>query len=137
MDYFWHWLTIAAALAGFFIANYIRRKKHRGEKLVCPLRSDCEAVVHSQYSTLLGIPLEYLGMTYYLIIAAAHGVFLVWPASSLVLFHKIILAATVAAFGFSMYLTFIQAFKLRQWCVWCLISASFCTVIFALTLTFL
>ena len=44
------------------------------------------------------------------------------------------LALTTAAFLFSLYLTFIQGFVLREWCEWCLVSAFLCAAIFILAL---
>lgn len=46
----------------------------------------------------------------------------------------VLLGLSLVAFLFSAYLTFIQAFTLRQWCTWCLISAGLCTLIFALAI---
>jgi len=80
----------------------------------------------------LGAPVELLGMIYYLTIAIAYGVFLAAPVSmpQSVVFG--IFSLTVIAFLFSLYLTFIQAFSLKQWCTWCLASAGMCTAIFGL-----
>ncbi|MEX2008266.1 MAG: vitamin K epoxide reductase family protein, partial [Candidatus Spechtbacterales bacterium] len=44
------------------------------------------------------------------------------------------LAASAAAFVFSAYLTFLQAVVIRDWCSWCLISATISTIIFAFSL---
>src|SRR3989344_5311373 len=44
-----------AAIGGFGVALYIyRTKKHRKE-LVCPIGSDCNAVINSRYSKFLGV----------------------------------------------------------------------------------
>ena len=40
--------------------------------------------------------------------------------------------ASVCAFAFSIYLTLLQAFVLKNWCTWCIISACICASIFAL-----
>jgi uncharacterized membrane protein len=42
--------------------------------------------------------------------------------------------ATVA-FGFSVYLTAIEAFVLHAWCRWCVVSAIIATLIFICSLT--
>lgn len=130
MNVFYHLLVIFAAFGGFVIAFYINHKKSTGESLVCPLNSDCAAVIHSTYSTFLGFPVQRVGMMYYAVIALGYALFLVYPevASPYMTFNM--LALTISAFLFSLYLTFIQAFNLRQWCTWCLTSAGICTVIF-------
>lgn len=130
MNVFYHLVVIFAAFGGFIVAFYINHKKSTGESLVCPLNSDCAAVIHSAYSTFLGFPVQRVGMMYYALIALGYGFFLVYPdvVSPYVTFNM--LALTISAFLFSLYLTFIQAFNLRQWCTWCLTSAGICTVIF-------
>src|SRR3989344_1433054 len=132
MDSVWHIILIFAAFGGFLLAFYIRHKKQAHEKMVCPLDSDCDAVIYSEYSKFFGIPVEIIGLFYYGLIAVSYALFLVFPvfASPLVVFS--VFALTTAAFLFSLYLTFIQAFALKQWCTWCLISAGFCTGIFGL-----
>lgn len=132
-DSFSYVIIIFVAFSGLLLAAYIRHKKASKETLVCPLKSDCETVIFSDYSRFFGIPVELLGVAYYLAVAVAYGVFLAVPTEmpQLVIFGMFSL--TIIAFLFSLYLTFIQAFALKQWCTWCLASAGMCTAIFALT----
>lgn len=97
--------------------------------MVCPLKSDCNAVIHSEYSKFLGIRLEILGMIYYSAIALFYFISLFINFNSNILFF-LVLILTVSAFLFSIYLTFIQIFNLKQLCTWCLTSAFLCAVIF-------
>jgi len=130
-----HLLIIIVALGGWSIAFHIRRKKNRTEKLVCPLNSNCETVVHSRYSTFLGLPLEWWGLGYYSLIALAHLALLFSsPAPAILILPMLVLWLTVFAFLFSFYLTYVQAAKLHEWCAWCLISALFCSIIFLTSL---
>jgi uncharacterized membrane protein len=49
-----------------------------------------------------------------------------------------LLAALVfVGFLFSLYLVYVQAFILRKWCVWCLVSATAATILFVIVLFFL
>ncbi len=127
-------LIIFVSLAGLLLALYIHYKKQTRQVLVCPIGSDCDAVIHSEYSRFLGIPIEILGIFYYGGLSLSYGIFLMQPdlVSPLILF--LVLGLSTLAFLFSLYLTFIQAFVLRQWCVWCLTSASFCLLIFLFAL---
>jgi len=102
--------------------------------MVCPLQSDCEAVVKSDFSRLFGIPLEILGLIYYGTTAISYAIFSYYPAGKTPLSTFIFLVITTIAFLFSIYLTAVQAFAIRQWCVWCLTSAGFCTILFATTI---
>lgn len=134
LNTFWHVVLIFAAFAGFLLAFYIRHKKHANEKLVCPLDSDCESVIHSDYSVFFGLPVEVLGMIYYGIVAVAYGLFLMFPqfVSPFAVFS--VIALSTGAFLFSLYLTSIQIFALKQFCSWCLVSAGLSTAIFFTTL---
>lgn len=124
-------IILFAAFAGILLAGYIFHKKRRREHFVCPVGFKCEAVVWSEYSTFFGIPLEVLGLIYYAAVAATYGLFLVLPSLASPQLALGIFLASVFAFLFSIYLTFIQAFALKEWCTWCLTSAGLCTVIFA------
>lgn len=125
-----HIIIIFSALGGLSLSFHIGSKKHKQHHLVCPFGHDCDSVVQSKYSKFLGIPVEIIGILYYATVATTYAVSLAFPG--FLFFHVvyIVLALTAIAFAFSLYLTFIQAFILKQWCTWCLISAGFCAVIF-------
>jgi uncharacterized membrane protein len=120
------------ASAGFMLALYIHRTKKNAAPLVCPLEGNCEQVVHSDYSKLIGIPVELLGLLYYAIIVILYFCFAFFPIILPAFASYAVLGLTITAFLFSVYLTAIQALVLKQWCTWCLFSAGICTIIFIL-----
>lgn len=122
-------LLIFIGFAGISLTAHIYKKKRAKKVLVCPLNSDCNAVLHSDFSTLMGIPLELLGMAYYALITLSYGFLLAFPDLANPNFTFLVIGVSIFAFLFSLYLTFIQAFALRNWCVWCLTSAGLCTLI--------
>jgi|SRR3989344_1852352 len=132
MPQYFYLTIIAAALLGFLIAYYIYAHKKSGRKLTCPINSDCEVVVRSRYSTLFGVTLEKWGMLYYAAVILFYLGLIFWPtlAAALAVISALIALASVFAFLLSLYLTYIQMAKLREWCVWCLGSALVSTVIF-------
>jgi|JI10StandDraft_1071094.scaffolds.fasta_scaffold41236_6 uncharacterized membrane protein len=123
-------LNVLLGIVGFCIAFYIFHKKTHETLLVCPIGSDCNAVVHSDYSKLLGIPVERIGMVYYFLITTFYAAALFTPALTHGLVHFIMLGITLGAFVFSIYLVGIQAIVIKQWCVWCLGSATVSTLMF-------
>lgn len=125
---------VVAALTGFGITLYIRQKKQTHGPMVCPLGSDCHAVIKSEYSKFFGIPVELMGMVYYLIAALTYSLLAIFTPQALGSVSTLTLGVSFMAFIFSLYLIFIQAFTLKQWCTWCLGSASICTAIFFLSL---
>lgn len=127
---FYALICLCAAL-GFSLAFNIFLKKKTKKPLVCPLKGHCDVVVHSEYSKLFGIPLELLGMFYYLVILLSYASFIFFSDIKVHSFFVLgVTFATGIAFFFSLYLTAIQAFVLKVWCTWCLGSATLCTLIF-------
>ena len=126
-------VLIFLGLTGFFLARHIYKKKNTKRPLVCPLRSNCDLVVTSKYSNILGIPVEILGMCYYMAVVLVHVGMIIHPAFRLPIIATISMAVSTCAFLFSMYLVSIQAFVLKQWCTWCLCSAFLCVAIFFAT----
>ncbi|TSC85144.1 MAG: hypothetical protein G01um101417_11 [Parcubacteria group bacterium Gr01-1014_17] len=124
-------IVIAAACAGFFIAWNIRRKKQTQEHFVCPIGFDCDAVVRSKYSRVMGIPVEIGGMLYYTLIAVSYTLFYFAPVFLSPDLSLAVLATSGGAVLFSLYLTGVQMFALKEWCTWCLASAFMCAIIFA------
>lgn len=74
-----YFLIIILSVLGFSVASYIRYKKSRNERLVCYMGDDCNKVVFSSYSTLLGIPNEMIGMAYFSLMAAFLAILLILP----------------------------------------------------------
>ena len=129
-------IIIFLAFAGFLIASYIRHhKRNIKETLICPLKANCDTVIHSDYSKFIGFPVENLGMFYYGFIAFAYGFALIFPGLYIPLVSYGLLVATVLAFVFSIYLTLVQAFVLKNWCTWCIISACICATIFGIAIS--
>ena len=73
---------------------------------------------YSKQSTTLGVPNSYLGFATYLAVIILATLYILGATSFLPV--KILI---LAGFLFSLYLTAIQAFKLKAFCVWCTISA--------------
>lgn len=127
-------LIMVAALVGLSITVNIYKQKHEKKPLVCPFGADCHSVVTSQFSSFLGIGLEVYGAIYYGGVVAAYAALLLYPALVTPWTMFFLTGATIGAFLFSLYLTFVQAFLLKSWCSWCLMSAGVSTAIFIFTL---
>jgi uncharacterized membrane protein len=123
------------AVCGFFVAKHIYHKKRSEQPFVCPINFDCHAVVNSDYSRFMGIPVEILGMIYYGFLALAYLALLLlpiaWPYYAIIAF----VALSLAAFIFSAYLIFIQIFAIKTYCSWCIVSAIISTIIFFVSLS--
>ncbi len=127
-------IIVFVSTLGFLLSLHIWTSKRKEKPLVCPLHSDCNAVVHSDFSRLLGVPLEILGLIYYGLTAISYVTFMWQPLWRTELSTFVFLVTTTVAFLFSLYLTAVQGFAIRQWCIWCLTSATFCTLLFITTI---
>lgn len=122
-------LIALLGLTGFLISAYIYNKKKAKKKLICPRRSNCETVIHSDYSKVLGIPVEVMGMIYYAFIGSIYSFgfnFNFWSPT----IASIVFGITACSVLFSVYLVSIQTFVLKHWCMWCLCSALTSILIF-------
>lgn len=126
---------IALGIAGLILCLKIYKKKKSLKPLVCMLGADCNTVLKSDFSKFFGIGLEIFGFLYYGVVGFAYlGLFL-FPQLQTPLIYFILVGMSMGAFLFSMYLIAIQAFVIRSWCSWCLISAGLSTLILILTFT--
>lgn len=125
-------VNIVLAIVGLYVSLFIYKEKNLTEKngkMICPLGGDCQKVVNSQFSKLFGISIEYFGMIYYFLILFGYITLLSFPYEIEVLYF-VLAFLSLGGFLFSLYLLFIQAFLIRNWCLWCLISAGSSTFIF-------
>ena len=129
-----HLAILVLGGAGFLVAKHIYLHKKTGKVLVCPIQFDCNTVVNSDYSKFFGIPVEFLGMLYYFIIAFSHLVFILIPNVDVSMFVTFTLYISTAAFVFSLYLIGVQIFILKKGCSWCFVSAFISTLIFVFTM---
>jgi uncharacterized membrane protein len=107
-------LTLGLALAGAAIAAYLSYAHLESTPLMCPT-SGCETVQRSAYAELAGIPVAYLGLSMYLVLAAG-----ALSARRFVL--HLTAGVVAAALGFSAYLLVVQLVVIDAVCVWCVSS---------------
>ncbi|NUM50901.1 MAG: vitamin K epoxide reductase family protein [Flavobacteriales bacterium] len=89
----------------------------------------CLKVQYSKYSRTMGIPNPYLGLAMLLAIIILTFLFI-----EAILPFWTIFAIVSAGVLFSFYFLFIQAFILKAFCTWCVLSAIVFTVLFVLSL---
>jgi uncharacterized membrane protein len=107
-------------IIGIIDTLYLIYHKVKGTEVACLFfpKEWCYKVQHSPQSKTFGIPNSYLGFIMYALILVmtymfAGGSLPFWPIQAIVTF----------GFLFSMYFVYIQAFVLRAFCTWCVVSA--------------
>lgn len=118
------------ALAGTLIAGYLMLYKLNVIGSIACGTGSCETVQSSPWATFLWIPVPLWGLGGYLTILglAIAGLQPRWAGSRGL--AALLLGLVTYAFGFSMYLTAIEAFRLHAWCRWCVASAVAATLMF-------
>lgn len=123
-------IYITAALLSLFglaDALYLTIEHVTGQSVRCTLISGCSEVLSSRYAMVAGIPLAALG-------AAAY--FTVFSLATLAVFGyraagTLLTPVVTAMFFVSLWLIYLQAFVIREFCQYCLFSAAitFCLML--------
>ena len=118
-------LAALLALIGIADALYLTIVHVTGQSVRCTIMSGCSAVLSSPYAVVAGIPLAAVG-------AAAY--FSVFSLAILALFgypkvSGLLLALVIAMFAVSLWLIYLQAFVIREFCQYCLLSALITTTL--------
>lgn len=114
------------ALVGLAEATYLTVMFLAGETAVCGGSSDCFQVLGSKYAKIGPVPLSGLGALAYFS-AFSFATFAVFGYA---LARKFFTWTVLAMFCMTLWLLFVQAFRLHAFCRYCLFSAA---LIFLLT----
>jgi uncharacterized membrane protein len=121
-------LLIVLAFLGVINAGYLSWKAVQKKPLVCPInQGSCNSVVESNWNKIFFVKNEFLGLVFYLAV-------MFW---ALVLFFKhieliklFLLVGTGLSVLFSAFLVYIQIKVIKEYCFYCMISASLSLLIF-------
>jgi uncharacterized membrane protein len=115
----------ALAAVGLGIAVYLTVVHYSGGNPICASSHGCETVQHSRYAKLGGIPVAVIGLAGYVAVLSL----LVRDRPDTRLAAA---GATMVGFGFSAYLTYLELFKIKAICQWCVASAVIMTALMGL-----
>ena len=121
------YILVLLATLGIIVSALALREHYRTEgDSPCSIneRWDCGIVNHSPYAVLFGVPVGFLGISGYLLMAA-----IAWRRAYLWL-----LITALAGLSYSLYLAHIEAHVLGVWCVYCVISLGIISLITLLSL---
>lgn len=113
-------LASVISLAGLIDALYLTVEHLQGRSVRCAVTTGCSEVLSSSYAVIGGVPLAAVG-------AAAY--FAVFSLATLVAFGRArlrtLFAITAGAMcATSLWLLYVQAFVLKAFCQYCLLSAA-------------
>lgn len=113
-------LIFIFSLLGLAVASFLLYEYVFSGTIFCPLGQGCDIVRASSYSHILGIPVPLLGVAYYFTLACLSVVHSHELPHKLV--RKLQVIASAAAVAFGIYLTFLEAFVIKAYCFWCVLS---------------
>jgi uncharacterized membrane protein len=117
------------AAVGIGVAAYIAIVESGGGSPVCLAGGHgCATVARSSYSHLAGVNIAVFGVVGYALLLA--GAFFANDAARLGGF-----AVALGGFGYSVFLTYLEIFKIEAICQWCVGSAMLMTILFLLSAT--
>ncbi len=126
--------SLALVVLGLGISGYLSYVKFTNTPIVCGGGEifNCSAVQNSVYSEVWGgIPIAFLGFCTYIVIGA---LFLTMNRGEFMRDNALLLifGVTLFAWMYSMWLVYLQAFRLQAYCAWCLAHEANITVIMVL-----
>src|SRR5215211_198218 len=116
------------AVAGLAISAYLTVLHYAGGTPACAIAHGCETVQQSAYAELAGVPVALLGLAGYAAILAS----LARDSEGA---RTAAAFLSLAGFGFSGWLTYVEVARLDAICSWCVGSAVCMTLLAALSIT--
>ena len=118
------------SLVGLVDALYLTIEHVTGQSVQCTIFSGCSEVLSSSYAVVAGIPLAAIG-------AAAY--FSVFSLATLAAFgyhvaKPLLMLLVAVMFLVSLWLVYLQAFVIREFCQYCLLSAAITTALLVVVL---
>ena len=116
-------MIAALALLGVFVAAYLTLYKVGViGSLACSIGS-CTTVQSSRYAMFAGLPVAAWGLAFYVttFIVAMAGLQERFADSRPI--SLFLVASSAVGTAFSLWLTYLEAFVIRAWCQWCVVSA--------------
>lgn len=121
-------IAFLAAL-GVGVATYIAIAESGGGSPVCLAGgSGCRTVAESSYSHVAGVNIAIFGVVGYVLLLGT-----AFFASDAARFGGFVVS--LGGFGYSIFLTYIEIFKIEAICQWCVASAVLMTILFLLNAT--
>lgn len=102
------------SILGFLLSIYLYIS-HLSSSFFCPV-GDCLKVNSSSYAQIKGVPISTLGILYYLLL----HIFTYCGKKVFVI--KLIKYWLLLGLVFSLYLTYLEIFKIKAICIWCMVS---------------
>ncbi len=123
MTRFLPWAVLVLAFLGLGVSSYSRAHKEAfisGSFCTINETFNCDLVNRGEYSDVFGVPVALIGIIGYGLLALAAVLHVKYPTDRGI--SAFLLLSSFGGLGFSGYLTSLEAFVLKAWCLLCLTS---------------
>lgn len=114
---------LTLSIIGIAETAYLIKKRKDQKKPVCLFGEDCQKVLESKYNKTLGIYNDALGLLFYIAVFII-SVFLITGVGPQEFWRILIRTMIFGGILASSYFTYIQWRVIKEWCFWCLASAT-------------
>jgi uncharacterized membrane protein len=109
------------AVIGIGVTAYLVWERYHGNAPVCALGGGCATVQRSEWSTVAGVPVAFLGLLAY--VGLLFCALVPWQWAALASLFITILGVMLSA-----YLTYLELFQIHAICEYCVTSAVIVTI---------
>ncbi|MBI4272461.1 vitamin K epoxide reductase family protein [Candidatus Uhrbacteria bacterium] len=120
---------IVLAIFGLIDTGYLIYTHNKKKPMVCPLDHDCSKVTESKWSTVLGVRNEFLGFLFYFGMVCVCLAAILAPSAQ-GLFLLLLFMGTGIGVLYSAILVGVQFVVIKDYCFYCMISASITLLLF-------
>jgi len=126
-------LFLVGGFIGFIDSAYLSVLHYKNVIPPCSILRECETVLTSQYATIFGVPNALLGVFYYLVVVVLSVLYF---DTKQVKYLITAMGAIILGFIFTLWFLYLQAFVIKAFCEYCLLSAGVTATLFAIVLAF-
>lgn len=113
-------LFLVGGFIGFVDSSYLTVLHYKNIIPPCSLLGECEKVLTSKYAVVGGVPTALFGAFYYLFIIILSVLYF---DTKQVKYIFAAMGTTMVGFVFSLWFVYLQAFVIKAFCEYCLLSA--------------
>jgi uncharacterized membrane protein len=125
----WLWAPVVLAAGGVLVSGYLSVKRFTGGSLACSRWEECDVVNNSMYAKFYGVPVAFIGLAGYLVLMCLAMAALQRQGTTQRRLLALGFLLALGAFGFSVYLTYLEIYVIEAICTWCVISATLITLL--------
>lgn len=125
-------MFLVGGFIGFIDSSYLSVLHYKNIIPPCSLLGECEKVLTSKYAEIGGVSVALFGAFYYLVLIVLSVLYL---DTKQIKYIFVATGAITIGFIFTLWFVYLQAFVIKAFCEYCLLSAGVTTTLFIAVLT--